>query len=707
MKTTLVALFIGLMGVSTFAQIDRSTPPKPQPNPEINIDIPDVITTENGMKLIVVENHKLPVVSFQLYVDYPTFREGDKAGTGQIFGEMLGSGTESNDKDAFDAKIDYMGADFFPSSRGFYASSLKKHTPKLLELLSEVVMKPSFPQDEFDRIVKQNVSALATAKSDPGTMAGNVASIVNYGADHPYGEIVTEETLGNITLEDIKKMYSTYFVAGKAYLVIVGDVTQEEAKGYADKYFSGWKQGGEMKQEKFDVPSYEGNNVYFVDKPGAVQSMIRVTHTVDYTPGHPDALKIRIMNQILGGGSFSAHLMQNLREDKAYTYGCYSQMNSDQLIGSFSAGGSFRNEVTDSAVVQILHEINWMTENPVADKELSLVKASITGAFARSLEQPRTLANFALNTARYNLPKDYYTTYLTRLEKITKEEILETAKKYLQPENLSIVIVGNSDEAEKQSVFDTKDGMEFRDSYGNEAVQMKKADISLDELMQKYAFNRLSVSSKEDYDAAAGKIGMIITTYGAEIEAMNASFTMTSWDGAPNKSASIVKIKSPQGAMTAQKEWFNGESGGTFVMMQGKTKYEGDELEAKKQPSFPIGQMYYSSNPFITAELLGIDEYEGKEYYKVKLTEQGQEGFAFEYYDMDGWLAMREQFEKDAEGNMVSGMIIYGAYEEVKKGYMLPSSMTMINPGQPPMEMKLIKATIKGKAKAKAFEGEF
>jgi zinc protease len=708
-KRILIAISAVLVGLSSFGQLDRSIPPKPQPNPEIKINIPDVITTENGMKVIIVENHKLPKVSFQLFVDYPIIPEGDKAGIGDIFGQLMGSGTEKTPKDDFDAQVDYMGASVFTTSRGFFASSLKKHTPKLLTLLSEVVMQPAFPEDEFDRLISQNISALASEKTDPNAMAGNVASVVKYGKNHPYGEITTEETLGNITLEDIKAHYKKYFVPNHAYMVIVGDVTQEEAKGYVEKYFGAWQKGETMTQAAFDYPKYNGNNVYFVDKPGAVQSQISITHTVELAPGHEDVVKVRVLNQILGGGSFSARLMSNLREDKAYTYGCYSSMSSDELIGTFSAGGSFRNEVTDSAIVQIMYEIARIGKDLVTDKELSLVKSSMTGSFARSLESPQTMANFALNTVRYGLPKDYYATYLTRLEKVTKEDLLAMAKKYLRPENLSIIVVGNSEIAANLEQFDTNGGMEFRDSYGDEAIQLKAVPegVTVESVVNGHIFKTFMVGSQDELDSRLAKVGFIQKTYKAFIEEMGAEMFMTSYQGKPNKTASIVSVNTPQGKMVAQKEWFNGEAGGNFIMGAGKTKFEGEELENRKESTFPMGQCYYFTNDKYKVELLGIDEVEGKEYYKVKVGREGEDDFGYEYYSTEtGWLMMEETFATDEEGNSVSSIMNYSDFKEVKGGMVIAHTMIMNNSGQV-IKLELDNAIVKKKAKTTAFDGEF
>jgi zinc protease len=709
MKTRkLLTLIAVIFSFSSIAQLDRSKIPTPQPNPEINIDIPDVITYDNGLKVIVVESHKLPQVAFQLFVDYPILKEGDKAGLTSVFGSLLGSGTASFAKDDFDAKVDYMGASVFTSSRGFFASSLKKHTPNLLELLSEVVTAPSFPESEFDRIVNQTISGLATEKSDPEAMSGNVASTVNYGKKHPYGDIETEATVGNITLDDIKAHYKEYFVPNHAYLVIVGDVTPEEADGYVKKYFLKWGKGQDHKQELYTVPSYEGNNVFFVDKPGAVQSRITITHTVQLKPGHPDVLKLRLLNQILGGGSFSAHLMQNLREDKAYTYGCYSSINSDPLNARFSAGGSFRNEVTDSAIVQILMEVDWMTKNLVDEGELRLVKNSMTGSFGRSLERDRTLANFALNMARYNLPKDYYAGYLTKLEAITREDLLAVAKKYLKPENIQIIIVGNEEVAEKLAVFDTKDGMEFKDNYGNEKLNLKSAGegVTAESILKNYTYKRFS-ADEQDYLVKLAKIGYIETTYSAFVEMFGGNMSMTNYAGTPNKSASIVKVEAGGQNMVMQKDWFDGESGAEFIAMQGKTEFTGDTLERKKRPSFPIAQYWYMTDPTLKVELLGIDEVEGEEYYKIRVQTKGETSFIFEYYSVKtGWLAIEETFNEGPEGKMVMTSFLYSDYREVKKGFMAPYKMSIVQPGMT-IEADLVKAKVGKKPKSAAFGGEF
>jgi zinc protease len=663
----------------------------------------------NGLKVIVVENHKLPKVSFNLYVDYPIMKEGDKAGMGDIFGQLLSSGTTNTPKDDFDAKIDYIGATVSTNARGFFASSLKKHTPKMLTLLGEMVISPAFPQDEFDRIIKQSVSALASEKSNPDAMASNVANVVNYGADHPYGEVTTEATLANITLEDIKSHYSKYFIPNQAYLVIVGDLTQEEAKSYVEKYFGSWKKGDESKTEAFSSPSSKGNNVYFVDKPGAVQSSIKITHNIDLKPGHEDLIRLKVLNQILGGGSFSARLMSNLREDKAYTYGCYSSFSPDLIKGEFTAGGNFRNEVTDSAIVQIIAEIEKIANNPVTDTELELVKNSMTGAFARSLERPETMARFALNTVRYNLTKDYYAKYLKAIESVTKDDLLTVAKKYIRSNNLNIVVVGNEEVAEKLSVFDNNGGLEFKTAEGKEQIKLKAVaeGVTAESIIRTYLYKSLSAEDKAEFDKKMSKIGYIMKVQKGFMAAMNADLIMTTYAGTPNKTAMTIKANMGTGLMTVQKEYFNGETGGTFQMGAGKTSYEGDKLEEKKNGKFLFSQKHYFTDDNYTIDLMGIDEVEGKEHYKMKISKKDEEDFSLEYYSVEtGWLVMEESFSTDDEGNASTIKVIYKEYYDVKKGVMMPKKMIVDQMGQQ-LEFEVQEVIIKKKPKSTAFDGVF
>lgn len=711
----LYTLLICLFTLSVNAQIDRSKAPKAQPNPEIKIQKPDVFKLDNGLTVIVVENHKLPKVSFQMYVDHQPLKEGDKAGMSDIFGELLGSGTTNMDKDEFDQKIDFMGADFYPSSRGFFASSLSKHTENLLKLLSDVILHPAFPADEFDRIKEQTLSGLASSSTDPNSMSNNVSNVVNYGKNHPYGEVVTEKTINSIALDDIKQHYSTYFKPNISYLVVVGDITPDKAKNYANTYFGNWTKK-EVKTETYpEVQRADNNQVYFVDKPGAVQSVINITQVVDIKPGHKDLLPLKVYNSILGGGSFSARLMSNLREDKAYTYGCYSRVNSDELIGEFYAGGSFRNEVTDSAVAQILFEINRIYNEPVEAEELDLVKKSMTGAFARSLENPQTIARFALNTIRYNLPEDYYANYLKRLEAITIDDLMAVGKKYLNPNQLNIVVVGNAEVADKLKPFDTDQKISFKDAFGNDASQLKAVPdgVTAKSIIEGFVLKSFLVNNRSELDAKLKKIGFLQITKSSFLEQMGATISSVTYKTKPNKYAVIVRVK--QGdkgpAQIMQKEWFNGTKGRKFAMMQGSKPFTDEEVKEKQNGVFPFDQMSYFTDENTNVELLGIETIEDKDYYKIKISNNTNDDFTYEYYDVEtGLLTIEETFATDDEGNAKNLKVIiveYKTYGKGKNTLLLPSKTELMVEGAPKMEFDTKSVIIKKKSKLKVFDGIF
>ncbi|MDA7803745.1 insulinase family protein [Crocinitomix sp.] len=707
MKRLILIITVVSLNLVAFAQVDRTIVPTPQPNPKIEINIPESMKFDNGLEVIMVENHKLPVVSFQLYIDYATPLEGEKTGLRSIFGEMLESGTVNTSKDKFDEAIDYMGASFYPNSRGFYATSLKKHSTKLLALLNEVLTQPAFTQEDFDRVIEQNLSNLAAIPSDANSMLSNVSDVVNYGFNHPYGEVMTETTLKNITLQDVKDFYKKYFTPNKAYLVVVGDVSKEDVKGYVEDYFSSWKKGMDLEKPDFINPTTTGKNVYFVEKPGAVQSVISLTHTVDLTPGHEDEIKLRVLNQILGGGSFSARLMSNLREDKAYTYGCYSSISSDQLIGSFSAGGSFRNEVTDSAIVQILAEIKRIGTEPVSNSELDLVKKSMTGSFARSLENPQTIARFALNTIRYNLPSNYYANYLQQLERVSMNDLLMVADKYISAENINIMVVGNEAIASKLEVFDDNGAMEFRDYYGEKVERLKEAGsgVTVESIINNFAMKKMMASNADELAAKTKSVQQIESIAKARLDAAMADIYTYEAQGFPNKTANLTFIKSVQGTGVMGKEWFNGEAGESSES-GAPIAYEGKELEQKKNLHYPLSQMSYLNSPTIDVELLGIKTIDAVEYFKLKINNEVKEEISFEYYSVEtGLLSRIERYVTDEMGEEQMIIITFSNYVEME-GILVPKNFVLNTQGQL-IKFETIWVATGKKAKSKAFSGDF
>ena len=478
-STTLLrraGLFALAFAVSTLSwgQVDRSKAPEAGPAPELKIGTPTKLKLDNGLQVIVVENHRMPAVSWNMTLDYPPFLETEKAGLTSIASDMMSAGTETRTKAQIAEDVEFLGANFRANAKGFFASSLSKHTGDLLRIVSDAILNPTFPEEELEKVKKQVSSGLANTPTSPGEIAGNLVSATNFGSLHPYGEVMTEETLENISRQDLVEYHKTYFRPNAAYLIVVGDITPDEAYAKANAHFGKWYRGDIPYTRIMPAKFPTGNQVRFAAVDGAVQSTINITQPVPFPPGHPDAAAIQLMNSILGGGAFSGRLMQNLREDKAFTYGARCSLSADPVTVQFIAYADVRSEVTDSALVEFMAEINRIRDEQVDSTELATAKAFLSGSFARSLENEGTVARFALNIERYDLPEDYYQTYLQRLDAVTVEDIQRVAKNMLKPNNLNICVVGSPDILDKLRPFDAGNGIDQYDAFGR--VRIPRTD---------------------------------------------------------------------------------------------------------------------------------------------------------------------------------------------------------------------------------------
>ncbi len=659
-------IFTILLAVSPFfvtAQVDRSKQPVPGKAPVINIKDSEVFRTDNGITVILSENHKLPRVSFDLVMGSDP-RMG-KAGLSDMAGSLIMSGTSNRTKDQLDKEVDYIGASLSADNSSITLSCLTKHVTKGLDLMSDVLLNASFPESEVERIRKQNQNNLTSTKSDAASMATNATVKVNF-PNHPFGEVMTEESLNSITREDIINYYKSNFTPNGSYLVIVGDITKEEAKKMVESYFGSWKGGEVFKSDLGNGKPANGNQVFFVKKPGAVQSVVYITFPMKIKTGDKDQLALSVLNGILGGGGFGTRLFQNLRENKAYTYGCYSTLNVTENGSWMSAGGNFRNAVTDSAIIEILKEFAVITTDLVKDDELSLTKSSMSGGFARSLERPQTIARFALNIIKNKLDQDYYKSYLQRLDAVTKEDVLAMAKKYFTAKNCNIIVVGNEEIVEKLKVFDSDGKVQFLDPFGNPLKEGKPADITKEQLFDKY----ISVVTQTKNSKELAKKMKKFKSFESKTELSNpqfpAPFMMTNYWVSTNVEAQKLE---GMGAVM-QKSYFDGKAG--YVYSQGKrTEMTNEEIAKKSKTPGIFPELHHKEQNFT---LTGIENIDGKEMYVVKQVDGEEESFI--YYDKTSFLkekvvSIRKQEEETSETT-----ITYADYKDVG-GFLFPHTTSI------------------------------
>ena len=475
LRRTVLVIMSCVFSVVSFGQLDRSKAPQAGPAPELNIGTPTKLKLDNGLNVIVVENHRLPAVSWSMTLDYAPFLEGNQAGLTGVVSDMMSAGTEMRTKAQIAEEVEFLGATFRANAKGFFASSLSKHTGDLLRIVSDAVLHPIFPQAELDKVKKQVLSGLANTPTSPGSIASNLVASTNFGRLHPYGEVMTKETLEKIERQDLVDYHMTFFRPNAAFLIVVGDITPDEAYAKASVHFGKWTRADIPYTRVVPAKFPTGNQVRFSGIEGAVQSTINITQPVPFPPGHPDAAAIQLMNSILGGGAFSGRLMQNLREDKAYTYGARSSLSADPVTAQFVAYADVRTEVTDSALVEFMTEIDRIRNEKVDSAELTTAKAFLSGNFARSLENEGTVARFALNIERYDLPEDYYQTYLQRLADVTVDDIQRVAQNMLKPNNLNICVVGSPDILNNLRQFDAGEGIDQYDAFGRKRIPRSEA----------------------------------------------------------------------------------------------------------------------------------------------------------------------------------------------------------------------------------------
>lgn len=633
----------------------RKSAPSPAPARDISLGTYTDFNLDNGLKVIVVENHKLPRVSYQLSLNNEAIVEGKKAGYSALAGEMLSKGTANRTKAQLDEAIDYIGASISTSSGGVFASALKKHTGTLLQLMTEMLYAPSFPAEEFEKAKKRTLSGLASAKTNPEAIASSIRSSVNFGAEHPYGEVQTEETVKAITLEDCVGYYSTYFKPNNAYLVIVGDITPEEARMQAQQYFGSWKQG-EINEKTYPSPATpKGRQIRFGNKDGAVQSVINISYPVQLTPGNEDAIKSSVMNTILGGGIFSGRLMQNLREKRAYTYGARSSLSPDRLAGNFNAFASVRNEVTDSAVTEFIFEMDRIVNEPVTEADLALAKSSMAGNFGRSLESPQTIAGFALNTFRYNLPKDYYNNYLKNLDAVTTEDIRTMAQKYIKPGDCNIVVVGNKENvADKLLKFDSDGAIDYYDPFGRK-LEDKKIEVSESVTAESVISDYLEAIGGEK--ALAGVSSLYI---GMKTSMMGRDAMLETWKAAPGKFTSKMSM----GPMVLQEQRFDGTKATQAQMGQKKMVTDSVELAKLKLQAVMFEQTSYLAGKY-KLSLEGIEQVDGKECYKIKVTAPDA-SVSYEYYDIKSSFLIRSVSTQGEGERQLTLTTDYGDYKALQ-----------------------------------------
>lgn len=430
---------------------DRSIKPASGPSPVI--DVPEFWTAnmDNGLKVIGTKNEEIPKVYLRIGVKAGhRYEDPAKAGIATLVGAMMAGTTQSFTTEELSGELEKLG-----SSISVYAgddeivvnmSSLTKNLDATLDLLEEVMLKPIFTEEEYNRLKFSQMESIANHVNQPTVLANNQFNRVLYGKDHIMGipSEGTEQTLAGVTLTDVQKYYESMFAPNISNLVVVGDIEKDEVLGKLD-FLQAWKKKEVTFPAEPATPEAGATKIYLVDKPDAAQSEIRLGYLALPFDATGDYYKAKLMNFNLGG-NFNSRLTQKLREEKGWTYGSYTYFNGSEHVGPFTAGGAFKREATDSAVVEFINQFKNFSENGITDEELSFLKSAIGQKDALKYEAGYQKTGFLNTILRFGLDDDYTDDQNEILKNLTKADVDALAAKYIDPSKMAIVIVGDKAE---------------------------------------------------------------------------------------------------------------------------------------------------------------------------------------------------------------------------------------------------------------------
>ncbi|MEK6483475.1 pitrilysin family protein [Myroides odoratimimus] len=617
------------------------------PAPVVHVGQPTSFVLKNGMKVMVVQNTKLPRVSYTLSIDNPLIYDGEKAGVASILSEMLGNETKKMNKDQFLEEIDFLGARINFHTGGASANGLSKHNETILNLLADGVINSVLTQEEFDKAKAKAIEGVKAGENSVTNIARRVEDAVLYGKNTPVGEFETEKTLSNVTFADVQAYFKKYYSPENAYLVVVGDIDYKKTEKSIKGLFEAWNKSNTQYKDVVYKGNVGATEINFVDMPNAVQSEIALVNEVELKMTDKDYFAVILANQILGGGG-EGRLFLNLREAHGWTYGAYSSISpSRKYPGKFRATAAVRNVVTDSAVTEFIKEIDLIRTTPVKEDELKLAKAKYVGDFVMEIQKPATVARYALNKELYKLPVDFYENYIKNINAVTIADVQKAAQKYFLKDNMRIVIVGKGSDVlsglEKLGYpikYYTKEADEASKPGFSKAVP---AGVTVNSVVDKY-LNAIGGEKK------VAEIESVAITSTAEVQGMKLESISKMKEG-------YILVEQKMMGNTLSKQVVTPKAG--YVMQQGqKLELTGDKLaEVQSEATiFPELKMKANKSAIVT----GVESFNGKDAVGVKV------GKSVYYYDLTTGLKVGAVMTQEQGGQVMNMTTKYEDYKEVK-----------------------------------------
>tara|TARA_B100000745_G_scaffold81314_1_gene50319 strand:- start:248 stop:2134 length:1887 start_codon:yes stop_codon:yes gene_type:complete len=436
--------------------VDRWKMPEPAPEPSFTPPLPVRHQLANGMSIAVVESRGAPIVSFALVLRAGAVSDPeDLPGLASFTAQMLMEGTEGRTSLEIANAAEFIGARISSDARREYtllsSETLTKHFPTALELVADLVKRPTFPEHELERVRREHLTDLRRSKDDPTSVAERLVAGLVFSKDSGYGHYIfgTEDSASALTRDDLQKLFQGVYTPGRATLVVVGDTNLEEVTQQAQDLFGDWSgEGSYVPQEAINTNgTMPSTTIYLVDQPGAAQSVIRALQPT-IPRKHPDYFGLTLVNYVFGG-QFSARLNQNLRQDKGYSYGYQSSVHWYQGTSLVSAGGSVQTEVTKESVQETLKEFQEIRGGrPITGEELDAAKAGILQGYPASFERSGMVLNHLIQLLVFDLPDDYFQSVGPGITAVSLEDAHRVAAERIKDDSLQLLVVGDREKIE-------------------------------------------------------------------------------------------------------------------------------------------------------------------------------------------------------------------------------------------------------------------
>lgn len=489
MKRIIIVFYI-LFSYVLNAQDSIDVSKKPEPTEAKEFEFPKYTEKQlsNGLKIFIIEDHDQPTIGFRFLIPGGSSVDGDKPGLASLTAGLLTKGaghlssfTISNILDSLGASINAKDNDdmIFIS-----ASGLKKYMTEILNILSDIIINPSFSEEELEKLVKKEIAGIQFRKSHPGALVSMLADKAVYGENHPYASISTEKSLKEIEISHIKNYYSTYFLPNNSTVAIIGDITPDEIIPKLEAAFKSWEKG-KITEIKIPEPKPMPIGVYFINRPGSVQSSIAYAAKVlPFSDAGYD--KINLTSGLIGGG-FGSRLVRTLREKYSYTYSPYSNVTSNKYSNKFTCGADVRNGVTDSAITVILEQINSLAKEPPSDDELYRIKRHEVGKYLMNFERTGFVANLIQDAKFHGILLDRFESFPKRAMTINRYDIQRTVSEYLNTRKGYIIVAGSPEIEKKLEKFGKIYSYNLDlEPLSGEKSTMDEVSISSEELIKKY-----------------------------------------------------------------------------------------------------------------------------------------------------------------------------------------------------------------------------